>query len=85
MAREIQRSALPIPDQPSFGLVTYDARDPDTSFPPVEPLRPPEHTFLIATLREQWTLGDPLTTSSRSNSPAASGRFRIRRRDLTPM
>jgi hypothetical protein len=26
----------------SFGLVTYDARDPDTKFPPVEPLRPPE-------------------------------------------
>jgi hypothetical protein len=42
MAREIQRSVLPIPDQPSFGLVTYDARGPDTSFPPVEPLRPPE-------------------------------------------
>jgi hypothetical protein len=42
MARELQRSVLPIPDQPSFGLVTYDARDPDTSFPPIEPLRPPE-------------------------------------------
>jgi hypothetical protein len=24
MAREIQRSVLPIPDLPSFGLVTYD-------------------------------------------------------------
>jgi hypothetical protein len=24
---------LPIPDQPGFGLVTYDARDPDTKFP----------------------------------------------------
>ena len=24
------------------GLVTYDAKDPDTSFPPIEPLRPPE-------------------------------------------
>lgn len=42
MAREVQRSVLPIPDQPSFGLVTYDARDPDTKFPPIEPLRPPE-------------------------------------------
>jgi hypothetical protein len=42
MAREIQRGVLPIPDRPSFGLVTYDAKDPDTSFPPVEPLRPPE-------------------------------------------
>jgi hypothetical protein len=42
MARDIQRSVLPVPDQPSFGLVTYDARDPDTKFPPIEPLRPPE-------------------------------------------
>jgi arylsulfatase A-like enzyme len=42
MAREIQRSVLPIPDQPSFGLVTYDAKDPDTSFPPIEQLRPPQ-------------------------------------------
>src|SRR5450432_3818751 len=41
MAREVQRSVLPIPDQPSFGLVTYDARDPETKFPPIEPLRPP--------------------------------------------
>jgi arylsulfatase A-like enzyme len=42
MPREVQRSVLPIPDQPTFGLVTYDARDPDTKFPPIEPLRPPE-------------------------------------------
>jgi arylsulfatase A-like enzyme len=42
MAREVQRSVLPIPDLPSFGLVTYDARDPDTKFPPIEPLRPPQ-------------------------------------------
>jgi arylsulfatase A-like enzyme len=39
---EVQRSALPIPDRPYTGLVTYDAKDPDTSFPPIQPLRPPE-------------------------------------------
>ena len=39
---EIQRHVLPIPDRPCAGLVTYDAKDPDTSFPPIEPLRPPE-------------------------------------------
>jgi hypothetical protein len=32
MAREVQRSVLPVPDQPDFGLVTYDAKDPDTKF-----------------------------------------------------
>jgi arylsulfatase len=36
------RSSLPIPDRPRPGLITYDAKDPDTSFPPIEPLVPPE-------------------------------------------
>src|SRR5215213_7865004 len=38
---EPQRAILPIPDRPYTGLVTYDAKDPDTSFSPIEPLRPP--------------------------------------------
>jgi arylsulfatase A-like enzyme len=38
----IQRDVLPIPDRSYAGLVTFDAKDPDTSFPPIEPLRPPE-------------------------------------------
>ncbi len=45
MAREttIGRQNLPIPDahQPYPGLVTYDAKDPATSFAPTEELRPP--------------------------------------------
>ncbi|WP_280637308.1 arylsulfatase [Nocardioides sp. W7] len=36
------RSMLPIPHRPTPGLTTYDAKDPDTSFPPIEPLRPPK-------------------------------------------
>jgi arylsulfatase len=35
------REALPIPDRVAPGLVTYDATDPDTAFPPIRPLRPP--------------------------------------------
>lgn len=35
------RSMLPIPDRPAPGLTTYDAKDPDTQYPPIEPLRPP--------------------------------------------
>ncbi|HEU4354578.1 MAG TPA: arylsulfatase [Actinomycetota bacterium] len=35
------RAHLPIPDRAYVGLTTYDAKDPDTSFPPIEPLRPP--------------------------------------------
>src|SRR5690242_15343597 len=41
MRGDLARTNLPIPDRPRPGLVTYDARDPDTSFPPIEPLRPP--------------------------------------------
>jgi arylsulfatase A-like enzyme len=37
----IQRAILPIPDRPHIGLVTYDAKDPATSYPPIKPLRPP--------------------------------------------
>ena len=36
-----QRQVLPIPAGPRVGLTTYDAKDPDTSFPPITPLRPP--------------------------------------------
>ncbi len=39
--RPIQREVLPIPDLPRSGLVTYDAKDPDTSFAPIQELRPP--------------------------------------------
>jgi arylsulfatase A-like enzyme len=37
----IQREILPIPDRKPVGLTTYDAKDPDTKFPPITPLRPP--------------------------------------------
>ncbi len=39
---KIQRSILPIPDKQHVGVTTYDAKDPDTKFPPIEPLRPPK-------------------------------------------
>jgi hypothetical protein len=38
---ELQRTVLPIPDQPHGGLTTYDAKDPDTQYPPIRQLRPP--------------------------------------------
>ncbi len=38
----MSRSALPIPSRPRTGLITYDAKDPDTKFPPIEQLRPPK-------------------------------------------
>jgi arylsulfatase A-like enzyme len=38
----VRRDILPIPDIKHVGLTTYDAKDPDTTYPPIVPLRPPE-------------------------------------------
>ena len=39
---KIQRTILPIPDRQHIGLTTYDAKDPNSKFPPIEPLHPPK-------------------------------------------
>ena len=38
---KISRTVLPSPDVARPGLITYDAKDPDTRFPPIRDLRPP--------------------------------------------
>ena len=38
----IRREVLPVPDVVRPGLTTYDAKDPDTSYPPIREMRPPE-------------------------------------------
>ena len=35
------RAMLPVPDRPAPGLTTYDAKDPETAYPAIEPLLPP--------------------------------------------
>ncbi|MGC1382038.1 MAG: arylsulfatase [Candidatus Baltobacteraceae bacterium] len=37
----MKRDALPIPDEQFVGVTTYDAKDPQTKYPPIVPLRPP--------------------------------------------
>jgi arylsulfatase A-like enzyme len=39
---QMQREVLPIPDVTPVGLTTYDAKDPDTAYPPIRELRPPD-------------------------------------------
>ena len=41
MTVEPKRDVLPIPDVPYGGPVYEDAKDPDATFPPIEPLPPP--------------------------------------------
>jgi hypothetical protein len=52
----IERGSLPIPDRPHVGLVTYDAKDPNTKYPPIAPLRPPEGApnVLVILLDDAW-------------------------------
>ncbi len=37
----VKRNILPIPDKQYVGITTYDAKDPDTKYPPITELRPP--------------------------------------------
>jgi Sulfatase len=39
---DMTRTILSIPDITHVELTTFDARDPDTKYPPIEPLRPPK-------------------------------------------
>ena len=41
-ADTVRRDILPIPDIAHVGLTTYDAKDPDTSYPPIKDVRPPK-------------------------------------------
>src|SRR4051812_27382170 len=41
LSSDTPRSFLPTPEGQHGGLVTYDAKAPDPSFPPITPLRPP--------------------------------------------
>jgi arylsulfatase A-like enzyme len=76
------RSMLPIPDRPAVGLTTYDAKDPDTSFPPIEPLRPPEGApnVLIVLLDDvgfgaSSTFGGPCETPTADRLAAGGLRY----------
>jgi arylsulfatase len=38
---DLPRTVLPIPERAWVGLTTFDAKDPDTNFPPIHEVRPP--------------------------------------------
>ena len=38
----LPRRILPMPDPKYVGITTYDARDPETKYPPIKALRPPK-------------------------------------------
>jgi arylsulfatase len=78
----IDRTVLPIPDRPRVGLVTYDAKDPDTSFAPIVPLRPPSGApnVLIVLIDDcgfgaSSTFGGPVSTPTADRLAAAGLRY----------
>jgi arylsulfatase A-like enzyme len=67
-----QRSILPIPDTPVTGLVTYDAKDPDTSFPPIETLVPPAGApNVLVVLLDDAGFGASSVFGGPANTPVA--------------
>ena len=61
----VGRETLPIPDRPHIGLITYDAKDPATSFPPIESLRPPAGApnVLVVLLDDAYVEGSSETVA----------------------
>jgi arylsulfatase A-like enzyme len=76
------RGVLPIPDRPAPGLTTYDAKDPATSYPPIEPLLPPAGApnVLVVLLDDVGfgaasTFGGPCRTPTADRLAAGGLRF----------
>ena len=75
----ISRTVLPIPDRPFTGPIMFDAKDPNSKFPPIEPLRPPKgapNVLLVllddAGFAAMSTFGGPCTTPT-ADRMAAGG------------
>jgi arylsulfatase len=79
---ERSRSVLPIPELRQVGTVTYDAKDPDTWFQPIAPLRPPSGAphILVILLDDvgfgaSRTFGGPAATPTADRLAAGGLRF----------
>ena len=69
---KIQRSILPIPDTKHVGLTTYDAKDPETKFPPIRDIRPPEGApNVLVILLDDVGFGASSAFGGPVNTPAA--------------
>ena len=68
---KLSRSILLIPSQPHTALTTYDAKDPNTKFPPIEPLRPPIDAPNVLIILLAAMAGSINRGASTRNRPAA--------------
>src|SRR5579871_6357724 len=71
-SKQVQREILPIPDQAYAGFIAYDAKDPDSKFAPIEPLRPPEAApNVLVVLIDDVGFGASSTFGGPCQSPTA--------------
>ena len=87
---ELPRTVLPIEDRGYRGAFTYDAKDPDTSFPPIVPLRPPAGApNVLIVLLDDVGFGATSTFGGPVNTPAferlAAGGLRYTRFHTTAL
>jgi hypothetical protein len=87
---QMLRNILPIPDAKHVGLTTYDAKDPDTTYPPITALRPPKGApnVLIIMLDDvgfggSSTFGGPCTTPTAER--LAAGGLKLNRFHTTAL
>ena len=72
MSESLPRSVLPIPERRHTGLTTFDAKDPDTSYPPIRPLRPPAAApNVLIVLIDDCGFGAPSTFGGPCLTPTA--------------
>jgi arylsulfatase A-like enzyme len=68
----LPREILPIPDRPRSGLVTFDARDPDTKYPAIRQLRPPKNApNVLVVLLDDVGFGASSAFGGPCNTPTA--------------
>jgi arylsulfatase A-like enzyme len=68
----IPRDILPIPDPPTPPVRTFDAKDPETHFPKIEPLRPPKGApNVLICMLDDVGFGAPSAFGGPANTPTA--------------
>ena len=69
---QVRRDILPIPDPQHVGLTTYDAKDPNTKYPPITELRPPDGApNVLIVLIDDVGFGASSAFGGPCNSPTA--------------
>jgi len=87
---KFKREVLPIPDKQHVGLTTYDAKDPDTKYPPIRDIRPPAGApNILIVLIDDAGFGSSSTFGGPCQTPTfeklASGGLRYNRAPTTAL